>query len=157
MKVCKTCNIEKPLSEYHIAQKPGYVGTDGYERKTTIYKAHCKECCRKKQISKYHDLTPEEKKSRRDKYGPKDPDYLKRYKLKNNYGLTLEEFSGMILEQNSCCKICKENMDNPQVDHCHTTGKVRGLLCRDCNISLGLLKENTQTLHNMIEYINDYI
>lgn len=155
MKVCKTCGVEKPLSEYHIAQKAGYVGKDGYVRKTDILKAHCVECYRAKEIEKYHKLSEEKKKERRKRNKANTFEYRQQYRLKRQYGLTTEEFSGMILEQNSLCKICKEHMDTPQVDHCHTTGKVRGLLCRNCNTSLGLLKENPETLRSMIQYIND--
>ena len=155
MKVCKTCGIEKPNSEYHIAQKAGYVGTDGYKRNVDVLKAHCKECYREKEIKKYHKLSEEQKKERRKRNKANTFEYRQQYRLKRDYGLTTEEFSGMILEQNSLCKICKEHMDNPQIDHCHTTGKVRGLLCRGCNTSLGLLKENPETLRSMIEYIND--
>ena len=43
----------------------------------------------------------------------------------------------------------------PQGDHNHTTGKVRALLCRSCNTSLGLLREDSKILYNMISYIND--
>ena len=119
-----------------------------------IYKAHCKDCYRKKQLEKYHQMPLEEQRERRKRNG-KSKEYYKRYKLKSNYGLTLEQFSDILLEQNLSCKICGVHLDNPQVDHCHTTGKVRGLLCRNCNTSLGLLKENTDTLRSMITYIND--
>lgn len=154
MKICKTCGVEKPFSEYHIAQKAGYVGTDGYKRTTDVYKAHCKECYRKKQNKNYHELPVEKQRYRRRK---KNPEYHRAYKLKTKYGLTTEQFSAMIVEQNSCCKICNCFLDNPQIDHNHTTGKIRGLLCRNCNTSLGLLNENVDTLRSMIDYLNDYL
>lgn len=153
MKVCKSCGIEKPLSEYHIAQKAGYVGKDGYKRTTDVYKAHCKECYRKKQREEYHQMPLEEQRERRRRNY--NSDYNKFYLLRTKYGLTKTQFDIMIAEQKSSCKICSTPLDNPQVDHCHTTGKVRGLLCRNCNTSLGLLKENTDTLRSMITYIND--
>lgn len=156
MKVCKTCGIEKPFSEYHVATKPGYKGTDGYERKLA-YKAHCKECYRKQNLEKYHKLSIEERRERKKRNKCSTPEWHKEWKLKTRYGLTTEDFSSMIVEQKSCCKICNQHMDNPQVDHSHTTGKVRGLLCRNCNTSLGLLREDPETLRNMISYINDSI
>ena len=73
------------------------------------------------------------------------------------FNLTMEQYCGMIEEQDNMCKICNVVMDTPCVDHNHTTGKVRHLLCMQCNTSLGLLKENTTTLQNMISYINDNI
>jgi len=155
MKVCKTCGVEKPFSEFYITQKAGYVGKDGYTRTTNIYKAHCKECKKKQDLEYYHRMPLEKKRERRKKYH--NPEYHRAYRLKSRYGLTTEDFSAMILEQNSCCKICNCTLDNPQVDHCHTTGKVRGLLCKPCNTSLGLLNEDTNTLRSMIKYIDDSI
>jgi hypothetical protein len=148
MKVCNLCKIEKPFSDFHIAKQG---------KNAPIYKGRCKECYRKKEIQKYHSLTPEEKAQKRKSNPCNTPEYRKQYKLKTYYGLTVEEFSSMILKQNNQCKICQDQLENPQVDHCHTTGKVRGILCRACNTSLGLLKENVNTLRNMISYINDNI
>ena len=156
-KVCKTCSIEKPVSEFHVAQKPGKTGSDGYVRKTICYKSSCKECYKEIQRKKYHDLTIDQQRNRRKNNSCNNPEYRKKYKLKSNYGLTVEDFSAMLLEQNNKCKICECEMDSPQVDHNHTTNKVRALLCRNCNTSLGLLKEDTKVLHNMISYIHDHL
>jgi|DEB0MinimDraft_6_1074348.scaffolds.fasta_scaffold92430_2 hypothetical protein len=156
MKVCKTCGIEKPFSEYHVARKVGGM-SGGYSAKNVVYKSHCKECYRTRQREKWSQLSIEKRRERKNNNKCSTPEWHREYKLKTKYGLTTEDFSSMILEQNSCCKICNQHMDNPQVDHCHTTGKVRGLLCRACNTSLGLLKENPETLRNMISYINDSI
>jgi len=80
-----------------------------------------------------------------------------------NYGLTLEEYESLVKEQNNQCKICSFKFKSfrecnkpqliPQIDHCHTTGKVRGLLCTLCNISLGGFKDNINTLQNAIKYL----
>jgi len=156
-KVCKICLLEKSISEFHIAKKPGNIGADGYMRKTLCYKTSCKECLRKEQREKYHKLTLEQRKERRKNNSCNTVEYRKKYKLKTHYGLTTEEFSDMIKKQNNKCKICQYEMNTPQVDHNHTTGKVRALLCRNCNTSLGLLKEDTKVLYNMISYINDYL
>jgi hypothetical protein len=61
----------------------------------------------------------------------------------------------MINEQNNSCKICNRKLpeDKLRIDHCHASGKIRGILCDDCNVTLGLIKENIQTLENMIEYL----
>jgi NAD+--asparagine ADP-ribosyltransferase len=156
-KICKNCFIEKPISEFHVAQKPGKIGSDGYIRKTVCYKSSCKECLRKKQKEKYHNLTLDQQKKLRENNSCNNSDYRKKYKLKTNYGLTIEEFSDMIKYQNNKCKICECEMNSPQIDHNHATNEVRALLCRNCNTSLGLLKEDTKVLYNMISYINDYL
>jgi hypothetical protein len=157
-KICKVCLIEKSVSKFHIAKKPGQIGTDGYMRKTLCYKSSCKECLREEQRKKYHSLSLDQQRKLRKNNSCNNPEYRKKYKLKNYYGLTTEEFSAMIMIQNNKCKICECEMNSPQIDHNHSTGNVRGLLCRNCNTSLGLLKENKNTLYNMISYINnDYI
>jgi hypothetical protein len=156
-KICKICCIEKSICEFHISQKPGKIGSDGYVRKTICYKTSCKECIREEQKKKYHNLTLEQQRKIRKNNPCNNSEYRKKYKLKTHYGLTTEEFSAMIEEQNNKCKICECEMDSPQVDHNHTTNKVRALLCRNCNTSLGLLKEDPKVLYNMISYINDYL
>ncbi len=59
-------------------------------------------------------------------------------KLKNRYKLTREEYDSMLEQQDNCCACCGEPfIRTPHVDHNHTTGKVRGLLCAGCNTGLG--------------------
>jgi hypothetical protein len=65
----------------------------------------------------------------------KKKDYLRKYWLKSKYGLTPEQFEIMKVQQGGVCKICK-NRPAAAVDHCHKTGKVRGLLCKRCNSTL---------------------
>lgn len=74
--------------------------------------------------------------------------------LKRTYGLTLEDMKELLELQNNRCVTClTEFVTTPHVDHCHTTGRIRGLLCGCCNRSLGLLKENPETLRRMMDYI----
>lgn len=56
--------------------------------------------------------------------------------IKYSYGLTLDDYYGMIIEQENKCKICRR-YGNLHIDHCHTTRVVRGLLCIKCNSGLG--------------------
>lgn len=78
--------------------------------------------------------------------------------LKKKYGLTLEDWSSMLIAQNSCCAICKTHIDNCThqqlaVDHCHATGKVRALLCDLCNTALGKFKDNPELLREAADYV----
>jgi hypothetical protein len=67
-------------------------------------------------------------------------------------------------EQNHRCAICFEVFEDdkpmkgkgPCIDHCHTTGKIRGLLCRHCNLMLGLARDNTTILESSIVYLNRF-
>lgn len=56
------------------------------------------------------------------------------------YGLTVEQYDIMLVAQSGRCNVCTIPMLKPNVDHCHETGRVRGLLCWSCNIAIGYLK-----------------
>lgn len=72
--------------------------------------------------------------------------------LKNSYGLTFEDREKLIKDQNSKCLICGEKK-KLIIDHDHKTGKVRGLLCNDCNLGLGRFKDNIEIISNSILYL----
>lgn len=74
-------------------------------------------------------------------------------RLKRRYGITLEDYEKMFKEQKGKCAICGIKKDKLDIDHCHRTNKVRGLLCGSCNRALGLLKDNTEFLNNAIRYL----
>lgn len=81
----------------------------------------------------------------------------RRRKLKK-YGLTEESFALLWLSQKSKCGICKTPDPGARdwhVDHCHTTGKVRGILCHHCNLMLGNAKDNKSVLLAAINYLNN--
>lgn len=68
------------------------------------------------------------------------------------YGITPEEFDRMLDEQGGHCATCPET--GPlQVDHCHDTGRVRGLLCRACNSTLGHARDDVPRLRALIAYL----
>lgn len=82
-------------------------------------------------------------------------------RLRRQYGLSNEDYHGMVVEQNNLCAICH----NPQyggedrflcVDHCHKTNKVRQLLCVKCNAGLGQFLDNPETLRKAAEYIEKH-
>lgn len=77
--------------------------------------------------------------------------------LKYQYGLTLEEYNNLSQKQNNQCRICnkseKENKKRLAVDHNHTTGEIRGLLCSSCNQGLGKFYDSVQLLNNAIKYL----
>lgn len=81
--------------------------------------------------------------------------------LKSLYGVTIEHYNEMLNSQNNCCAIClrpaSEFKKRLHIDHCHETGKVRGLLCRGCNLALGIFKDNSSTLRKAAEYLESFI
>lgn len=81
------------------------------------------------------------------------------YSLKRRYGITSEEYLVMLKQQDYKCKICGTDKchtgRNFSVDHCHTTKKIRGLLCAHCNVGLGNFKDNLNILKKAIEYLEN--
>lgn len=81
------------------------------------------------------------------------------------YGITLEEFDALYDQQQGLCAICNKpetclsrsgKVKTLSVDHCHTTGKVRGLLCNTCNNLIGRSKDDTSILINAISYLQKF-
>lgn len=69
------------------------------------------------------------------------------------YGLTLEAFTAIVQSQNGICPICQIELKEPAVDHDHKTGAVRGILCRKCNVAIGQLKDDPETLRRAVNYL----
>lgn len=57
----------------------------------------------------------------------------------------------MLQEQENACAVCGD-LGQLVVDHCHTTGKIRGLLCHPCNLSLGKMKDSPELIRKLAEY-----
>ena len=80
------------------------------------------------------------------------------------YGITADQYYEMLALQNNACKICGSEYNNNDrcgsgklfIDHCHTTGKIRGLLCSKCNHGLGLFNDDTDRLQRAIEYLKQF-
>lgn len=88
---------------------------------------------------------------------------VRRAQLKKSYGITPEEYDALLAAQGGVCKICNQSematrngvpMRMP-VDHCHTTGRVRGLLCSLCNKGLGSFRDDTEILKHAIRYLEE--
>jgi len=75
--------------------------------------------------------------------------------LKRKFNLTLQEYNKILKKQGGVCAICRNKESNKSlaVDHNHKNGKVRGLLCTNCNITLGTAKEDIKILFDCIKYL----
>ncbi len=132
MKECTKCKETKELEAFHKRYNP-----------YTKYTSWCKEC--HKQLSRAWT-----------KNNPKaQAKYRRRCQLKK-YGITEADYEMLAISQANCCAICKQKPGKRGlvIDHCHTSGKVRGLLCDNCNMALGLLKENIEILEQAKNYLN---
>ncbi|MEN8656250.1 endonuclease VII domain-containing protein [Streptomyces sp. 21So2-11] len=80
--------------------------------------------------------------------------------LRNKFGLTLEDYEAMLVVQDRRCKICLRTAGEADrcfkrlgVDHCHSTGKIRGLLCRSCNAAIGQLQDSPRIIKRAAAYL----
>ena len=80
----------------------------------------------------------------------------RRYRIKSAYGISLERYEEILLSQSGACAICGTQPQEGArlvVDHDHTTGAIRGLLCRKCNLGIGHLGDNLESLMKAVEYL----
>jgi hypothetical protein len=71
-------------------------------------------------------------------------------------------YAEMLVEQRGCCAICSSKLNTSRytklaVDHCHKTGRVRSLLCTNCNTALGLMKDSPERLRAAAAYLEAHV
>lgn len=141
-------------------------------------KLHDKECSCCKQVlelvyfRKNHNKCKDcENKRNKDYYNKNKVVLLEKARIKNTnpftfeerknkwllkrYGITYSIYKEMAESQDNSCKICKKESYDLVVDHCHSTNKVRGLLCQPCNKGLGMFEDNKDYLKEAIDYLNN--
>ncbi len=134
VKRCSKCKLIKPLREYH-SDKSRHDKLNGL----------CKSCVAIKKLN----------------YPEKNPGIYNTNKLKyteraieKRYGITQEVFKQMVTNQDNKCLICrKPDKKRLSIDHCHKTGKIRGLLCTSCNLGLGAFKDDIGYITRAAEYL----
>ena len=90
-----------------------------------------------------------------------NPEKVRDMKYKRNYKITLEQYEEIYRKQGGVCAVCFERETMKYlgkvrelcVDHDHNTGKVRGLLCSNCNRALGLLQDSLLVCHSLMDYL----
>jgi hypothetical protein len=158
MKKCSKCPAEYPATaEYFYRNK----------RTKDGFRPDCKKCCNKV-VKKYaqtekgkavHRLALKKyRQSRKGKHADRED------KLKRRFGLTLKDYDQMLEAQDGVCAVCGNPETYKQngicvrlsIDHNHNTGLVRGLLCRACNVVLGLIDENKERLLELALYLEKH-
>lgn len=112
----------------------------------------------RKYKEKHPDRYKENHRKQSQRWREKYPDQQRYSHMKSNYGLLKEEFLNIIKEQCGLCPICGKELDllskrGIHIDHVHDTGKVRGILCKNCNLLLGHAYEKISTLQSAIAYL----
>jgi hypothetical protein len=131
------------------------------KRKYDKLRSYCKAC-----ESKYNKIYYKKHLKDRKEYSKKYYKHTKHRNRENNlnrkyvsrYGITINEKRQMAVNQNYKCLICNKKFNNPlsmNVDHDKITGKVRGLLCNNCNRGIGHLQHNVNILAKAIKYLRD--
>jgi hypothetical protein len=171
LNTCSMCKVTKPVSEF------------SYQNKTRgKLQSRCKGCCAvefkryretdsgKEKFRQYKWRSRPENKARLAEqqrlYVLEHPDLVFKKKrkahLKASFGMTPEDYDAILTAQKGVCAIC--GVDKPSahrrhfyVDHCHTTGKIRGLLCSSCNTGLGHFKDNPGLLTTAISYLEKHL
>lgn len=125
---CFKCNERKPYT-------PEFFPADHRRAEPGALKGTCKACSRRAE---------------------------RRVALRRNYGLTIEVVEAMIASQSGRCGIChqpftdqgaRDKTKRPHIDHCHSTGVVRGILCHHCNVLLGHAQDSPPLLKAAIQYL----
>lgn len=148
MKTCLDCKVLKEDNEFNIKRyKSGAIGLRSY----------CKNCSHK-QRQEWRATNPSDN-ERNKQYNKDHAEEIRGKKLMKYWpGLTWQEclssWSNLFLEQKENCAICKKPNKRLHVDHCHSTGKVRGLLCYNCNNGLGRFKDNKTYLLDAASYLD---
>lgn len=152
-KICRVCDVEKDECEFKRSAK------NGYENK-------CKGCDKASTKARWSSMTPGQKarnKAHLYAWRKNNPEARKRIHracfLKRTYGITIDDYERMLSDQGGCCAICHRPETGCaakkyfSVDHCHETGKVRGLLCSMCNLAIGYLNDHPGVIRRAAEYI----
>jgi len=124
-KKCNTCNEELPVTDFGPHKK----APDGLAY-------HCRPCM----AAKSREYESQNKEKRRSTY------------MKYRYGITSEQYDEAWRRQGEGCAICGSDR-KPRIDHCHETGKFRGILCDTCNRGLGMLGDNLGSLEKAVKYL----
>ena len=137
-KVCSKCRTEKSLDEFY---------TEKTKRKEGRPTSRCKVCLAEQSKAYYH-ANKEKQKELHKAWVKNNKDRVKYHKIKQEYGLSREEYDAL----KKICHICGSK-DNLCVDHSHSSGRVRGILCSSCNKGLGNFKDDPTYLYRAADYI----
>lgn len=112
--------------------------------------------CRRRTVAGFRVCSPCRKAALANYYKKNTDEFNARRWLRSLYGMTLEQYNGMLEDQGGVCKICGNTCVSRRrlsVDHCHVTGKIRGLLCMKCNRGIGMLGDSPEMLDLASAYL----
>lgn len=173
--ICRTCEKEYDRERMRTKYKsdPNYreyskTMSKKFREENPNYYKNYKYDLSQDQVDKYKEkakLYYQKNKDNIKKYQSsyRKTDAAKNSKLKSRYGITLEQYNQILINQGNKCPICScqfsstEYYRRPNIDHCHRTDKIRGILCHKCNTGIGLLNDNPKLLQNAIKYLSNLL
>lgn len=142
---CTGCKALKPRNAFHNS-KTSAGGID----------SRCKKC-RYEMRRTWAKKNPAKIAEQNKRWRKNDPSRARDHHLKTNYGAPLGTYDKLFHEQRGRCAICLSNKPSGKgtfhLDHSHSTGKIRGLLCHHCNCALGHLSEDLTLFRNAVSYL----
>lgn len=147
-KTCGGCRETKPLDQFNRYQRDKMDGRQ----------PRCREC-QGKSNAKWREANREQSRARARAWNAAHPEQVADRNFQRRYGITLAEYEALMVEQGGGCAICHEPCrtgSRLSVDHCHETGAVRGLLCRNCNAGLGQFADRAELLVLAADYLKTH-
>jgi hypothetical protein len=151
IKVCRKCSKALPLFEFG--------NTKPHKGDSNNKRARCLSC--ERAFGREHYLRTidyQRERSRKKVESGAAREAIRRHEIRRKYGLTTNQLEAMKSQRGNRCDICKKDASGVggkglQVDHCHTHGHVRGLLCFRCNMGIGMLFDSPEIMRSAAEYL----
>ena len=150
MKQCSKCKKYKPDDKFF--KRAG---------RECGLRSHCRKCL--SEYNRKRNSLPDVKlkaSNRQKQYIKQNGEKIKNAKLMTRYGISIEEYKQKLDSQDKKCAICKTNLEmekRTHLDHDHNTGKIRGILCWNCNGGLGNFSDDIERLKSAINYLKGWI
>lgn len=152
LRECEKCHLSKRKDDFSLNRR----NVDGINK-------WCVDCSTANAARKrdHYKVNPESGRGAAIRWRLKNLDRVTSSNLTRHYGIGIAEYDRLFEKQSGQCAICKtdkpysggERGGRLHVDHCHSTGKVRGLLCSSCNVGLGRFKDSAVLIRTAADYL----
>ena len=149
VKMCVVCGgIKQPEEFYKDSRMKAGLSSE------------CKECKRTRALA-YRKGEHEPRGKKKSKHGIDDSKAIRKINnassnMRITFGIDQKAYDEQLKAQNGVCAICGENPESSRrlsIDHCHTSGVLRGILCHSCNVGLGFFSDDVEKLKKAITYL----
>lgn len=139
VKPCSRCKSILPLSDFYP-----------HRRMKLGRQSHCKKCARQ-----WHHERPDYVRKKNAEWHANNREYKRDKQRIRNYGFTPQDANQLRKLQEGKCACCHAMLNDVKecVDHCHVSGRIRGLLCNRCNVVLGWVEDDPALLKSMAFYL----